>query len=192
MFQCPQGKCISISSICDSVQQCEDGSDELRCPVISRNTFSHGSEQLSCTSYTNDTCNRWSICEYSSRSKESFPHNKICTFERNIYGHALYCNKTGHLQYCESHQCPNMFKCRHSYCIHFHSVCDEIEDCPDGEDEIECNEPRSYCKGLLKCRTDNICVHPTQQCDGIINCLYSEDDESVCSYAPCPHGCQLM
>ena len=78
------------------------------------------------------------LCDVGS--SECFSPNKICTFERDIYGNPVHCSDTQHLRYCASHECPNAFKCRGSYCIPNHMVCDMILDCPDGEDEHDCDE----------------------------------------------------
>ena len=67
-------------------------------------------------------------------------------------------------------------------------VCDQIDDCPDGGDERLCDW--FVCVGLLKCRSDNICVHPVDICDGIVHCLSSGDDESLCDVLPCPDECE--
>ena len=60
---------------------------------------------------------------------------KRCAFERNIQGNPVHCRTTEHLQYCADHQCPDMFKCKASYCIAIHMVCDGVNDCPENEDE---------------------------------------------------------
>ena len=66
-------------------------------------------------------------------------------------------------------------------------LCDGNPDCPDGEDEEACQN--FQCVGLLRCRGDDICVHPTDICDGIVHCLISEDDEKLCHMLPCPETC---
>ena len=66
-------------------------------------------------------------------------------------------------------------------------LCDGNPDCPDGEDEESCND--FQCVGLLRCREDDICVHPTDICDGIIHCLLSADDEHLCHMLTCPEHC---
>ena len=66
-------------------------------------------------------------------------------------------------------------------------LCDGNPDCPDGEDEESCEE--FQCAGLLRCRGDDICVHPTDICDGIIHCLLSADDEDLCDMLTCPEDC---
>ena len=66
-------------------------------------------------------------------------------------------------------------------------LCDGNPDCPDGEDEQACED--FQCVGLLRCRGDDICVHPTDICDGIVHCLMSGDDEKLCHMLPCPKTC---
>ena len=78
------------------------------------------------------------LCDYGS--SECFSADRICTFERVIYGNPVHCSDTEHLRYCASHECPDAFKCDGSYCIPVHMVCDTILDCPDGDDEVGCDE----------------------------------------------------
>ena len=66
-------------------------------------------------------------------------------------------------------------------------VCDGNLDCPDSDDEMFCAD--FNCVGLLRYRHDNICVHPTDICDGIIHCPMSLDDEKFCYMATCPEMC---
>ena len=66
-------------------------------------------------------------------------------------------------------------------------LCDGNPDCPDGEDEKSCD--KFQCAGFLRCRGDDICVHPTDICDGIIDCLLSADDEDLCHMLTCPEHC---
>ena len=66
-------------------------------------------------------------------------------------------------------------------------LCDGNPDCPDGEDEESCGD--FQCAGLLRCRGDDICIHPTDICDGIIHCLLSADDEDLCHMLTCPEHC---
>ena len=66
-------------------------------------------------------------------------------------------------------------------------LCDGNADCPDEEDEQACEN--FHCVGLLRCRGDDICVHPTDICDGIVHCLISGDDEKLCHLLPCPETC---
>ena len=66
-------------------------------------------------------------------------------------------------------------------------LCDGNPDCPDNDDEMFC--AGFNCIGSLRCRHDNICVHPTDICDGIIHCPMSLDDEKFCYMTTCPEMC---
>ena len=66
-------------------------------------------------------------------------------------------------------------------------LCDGTADCPDKVDEKSCVAFR--CPGLLRCRGDQVCVHPSEICDGIVHCLASADDEQSCNIQSCPHQC---
>ena len=134
------------------------------------------------------TCPKsYSLCNHYEN--KCFPSHKRCVFERDMYGEPLHCDDTTHLRFCSYHKCPTHFKCfKSSYCIGLHMVCDGIDDCPDKEDENQCG--RSLVKkGLLKCKDDNVYVHPVHWCDGIVNCLSYHDDEVICQSFICPENC---
>ena len=83
-----------------------------------------------------------------------------------------------------------MFKCKNSYCIPTYLWCDQVEHCPNGEDEEAC--VTQACPGLLRCRHDNVCVHPLNICDGQAQCLLSRDDEKFCDIGTCPKMCKCQ
>ena len=80
-----------------------------------------------------------------------------------------------------------MYKCPMTYCIALYMLCDGVADCPHGDDEEHCD--RNSCPGLLHCKDDNICVHPLNICDGVMECLQSGDDEDLCNMGECPEFC---
>ena len=80
-----------------------------------------------------------------------------------------------------------MFKCLTTYCIPTYLLCDGVHQCPNGEDEQSCDS--FTCAGLLRCRYDNVCVHPSDICDGHQHCLMSGDDERFCNITACPTQC---
>ena len=132
-----------------------------------------------------DTTVSNSLCRY--QDDESYLSSKICMFERDASGDPVHCHNTEHLKFCENHKCPDGYKCLKSYCIAIHMVCDGVKDCPESEDELFCNN--IITKGLLRCRYDDIYVHPRHICDGIVHCIESYDDESVCEVYKCPQYC---
>ena len=126
----------------------------------------------------------FSLCFSTGRT--CYPTHRRCNYVP-YKGFYLYCPGLEHLNLCDSYRYLHMYKCLNDYCIDSHMVCDGIRDCPEGEDESNCEH--FVCAGLLRCRLDDICVHPMDICDGILHCLLSGDDESLCDLLPCPTGC---
>ena len=77
----------------------------------------------------------WALC-ISGETGSCYPNEKICVFERNIFGTPLYCSNTEHLDQCYDHQCPTQFKCE-TFCIPIYMLCDGVSDCPGEEDEAQ-------------------------------------------------------
>ena len=130
----------------DGIVDCDDGSDELiflhdrYVPVVVPDVVVYP-----CPT-------EWTLC--NSYREECVPNYKLCVFERTIFGDPLYCSDTEHLKNCVDHVCPNIYKCHKSYCIPLYMLCDNINDCPDNEDEKSC--PIIKCTGLLKCKGNSI------------------------------------
>ena len=139
--------------------------------------------------------NKWdvTICERgltrcfkgtASHSNDSFPFHSVCLFELTTSTNALkHCSNGDHLHGCTKHQCPSDFKCRLSYCVPHHYVCNGRVDCPGGEDEEDCPK---VCPGLLRCRHDGVCVHPNHVNDMTYDCSLSHDDEMLRRFDECP------
>ena len=177
---------IQLSSLCDSRFDCQDQSDESMCFAYYHSRVLH----IASPAYDEkipESCkmNHRTPCNYIH--SECFDTNKLCIYERHLNAEPLHCPNTEHLQNCYHHQCHSEFKCPNSFCIPFHMVCDEINDCDNGEDEMSCHP--LACPGLMKCRYDNVCVHPLQWCDGKVDCLSSMDDEMFCDQPRCPSEC---
>ena len=185
MFLCLSSESIPLIELCDLVIDCKDGSDEFYCIYVPPRE-----QTIDCSVNCinkGDHCFGWADCAYDQSDSFCYPHDQICSFQRNLLGDQKYCPNTHHLNFCGNHQCPHMYKCPSSYCVPTYVVCDGIADCPNKEDEQDCEH--FVCEGLLKCRLDNICVHPLQQCDGVLHCPMSRDDESVCPHKACPAQC---
>ena len=183
-FKCSDGTMIPASVVNDLIPDCPgtQPKDEVLLHSYWLNTISDTfSSKVQGCSNTSTSC-------IDGFPLKCYPRNKICVFEMDRLANKMkYCRNGGHLSNCLSHVCPSMYKCPQSYCIPFHYVCNGRIDCPQGEDEQKCNT--SSCPGLLKCRHDDVCVHPNAVGDGDADCPISRDDEALLHVVRCPTGC---
>nr|XP_037277762.1 low-density lipoprotein receptor-related protein 4-like isoform X1 [Rhipicephalus microplus] len=72
------------------------------------------------------------------------------------------------------------FQCKDKTCVMASAKCDGIRDCPEGEDEHNCDIVNSTCSDLeVMCPDSSACIKPLSLCDGIYNCR-DRSDESGC------------
>ena len=128
----------------------------------------------------------YSLCQ-SINNSSCYPTAQRCVYQTYRSG-SLFCPGLEHLYHCDDFECPSMYKCPGTYCIPTRMLCDQSPDCPNKEDEQDCHD-KLVCPGLLRCREENICVHPDDVCDGILHCLLSGDDEMFCDVTDCPESC---
>ena len=117
-------------------------------------------------------------------------HYEVCLLTWQEPGELAVCRNGAHLSDCVYHSCPDHYKCKYSYCIPLHAVCNGIKDCPDGEDEQNCLI--LSCPNTLKCKQDNICIHYNYVNDGETNCPAYEDDEATSALTACPASCECI
>ena len=115
---------------------------------------------------------------------------EVCLLTWQEPGELAVCRNGAHLSDCVYYSCPEHYKCKYSYCIPLHAVCNGVRDCSDGEDERDCGI--LSCPNTLKCKQDNMCVHYNYMNDGIINCPAYGDDEATGLMTPCPVYCECV
>ena len=189
-FQCTSGQCVSLSSICDMIDHCNDMSDEINCYFLELPAIAILMAVSSLPRRKEAIDSRcpdgYSLCNVHGGLHCYLTH-KWCVYEK-YNGIALHCPQLEHLYHCEYYNCGStMYKCPNAYCVPTYMVCDMSRDCPNGEDETSCSQ--IVCPGHLKCRGDIMCVHPVHICDGIIQCRMFHDDESYCDVTDCVDGC---
>ena len=90
-------------------------------------------------------CSDWQ--HYSHREKiQSIPLSHLCVYD-NECDQVSFCRNGFHLLKCEYMCCRGQFKCRSSYCVQHHRVCNKVCDCPQCEDESFCR--KISCPGML-------------------------------------------
>ncbi len=100
------------------------------------------------------------------------------------------CRNAAHLKGCMMYSCPSFFKCPSAYCVPLYAVCNGKFDCPNGEDEGNCEN--ISCPGLLLCRHDNVCIHPNDVWSGRVKCPVSMDDKALRYTGACPDMCECL
>ncbi len=100
------------------------------------------------------------------------------------------CRNEAHLRNCELYTCPSFFKCPAAYCIPIYAVCNGRMDCPNGEDENDCQ--KISCPGFLLCRDDKLCVHPNDIWSRNVKCPTSMDDKAFQDIDVCPTHCECL
>ncbi|XP_059153768.1 LDL receptor repeat-containing protein egg-1-like [Physella acuta] len=111
-FPCDGGiVCLPMKTLCDTVENCEDGSDErLNCPT----NCSHAN-QFKCTS-----------------GNECKPIDYVCDGIND-------CTDGSDEQNCEKFVCPDgEIKCDNHRCIAATWICDRYNDCGNNWDETGC------------------------------------------------------
>ena len=185
-FRCLSGDCVPFTLRCNGFTECFDASDELSCLYLDQLIPVDSGLYLINVNHT--ACPDGYFKCNTSDSTDCYPAHKWCKYEAHDFPNKVQCPYLEHLSYCETYECPSMYKCMKSYCIPLHLVCDGKADCPSEEDEhYFCKD--MTCLGMLKCRGDHVCVHPEYLCDGIVHCVESKDDEMLCMDLACPEQC---
>ncbi len=150
--------------------------------VLSGGSLYYFNETHLCTHQEETTC-------LKNFLGECFPRHRHCVFEPFSMG-TQGCRDGAHLRSCYLHSCPNFFKCHNDYCLPFHLICNGVPDCPNGEDEEECE--RMSCLGFLLCSSEQICVHSHDLWTGRTICYRSQDDQALVGARNCPDQCECL
>ncbi|XP_069938272.1 basement membrane-specific heparan sulfate proteoglycan core protein isoform X44 [Cherax quadricarinatus] len=154
-WQCKNKYCIQESQRCDRVIQCSDYSDEENCPA--------------CDPLTEWQCDygqcidRRLRCDGKQDCLTDSSDERMCLTQRPT---------------CASSE----FTCRDGSCITISARCNNLIDCPDYSDELEC--PPHMCSPPESFLCSNgYCIRADQRCDGTTDCQDTSDEKD------CPPLC---
>ena len=129
-------------------------------------TFGEVYVTLSCAGYCEDSmCPLQKKIQYNSCPQQH--KNRIYTVANNSF--LSFVTKRGNNSYKNDY-----FRCDNGVCLNYDQVCNVVDDCGDGSDEI-------LCTNVFLCDSKDQLVPITEKCNGNIDCLdFSDECNSHC------------
>jgi len=201
-FRCHNGHCIFKTWQCDGDTDCVDQSDEENCDVESgRNS----TDLLPQPNFPRGDCNEWM---FKCKSEQCVPYWWKCDGVEDCSdgsdedgcgkNHEVVNNTNPEPVSPPVLGCPSSkFQCHNGDCIWAAWICDQENDCVEGEDEEEeiCKDKVKCGPGHFECELSGGCVGLEKVCDGSVDCDDGSDETRCAINEPfipigedCPEG----
>nr|CAI5865438.1 unnamed protein product [Callosobruchus analis] len=190
-FSCgpPTNRCIYSTWVCDGDKDCPDGRDEVNCTTPVQP--SAGQPAVPPFEARNGTCQDWmfkckngrcipfwwrcdGVNDCGDDSDEGDCQEPLIPTVVDNGADTTTTVSPGTHQICGH----NQYSCENGRCIYAAWRCDGMYDCPNGEDEMNCNGYNNCTNGQFRCRMDGSCIPLSAVCNGIRNCPDSSDESS--------------
>ena len=152
-------QCVQASDVCDLKEQCVDGSDEHRCPLLQLKETNSKKFPVMINFQQSGDITKTHLRPDRNDSDVSCPDTHFwCPEKDYCLPVFVRCNGVydcpGHEDEagCDLYTCPGFYRCRASkVCVHVTSVCDGWPMCPHRDDELSCGQQcpqQCICHGL--------------------------------------------
>ncbi|XP_041362016.1 G-protein coupled receptor GRL101-like [Gigantopelta aegis] len=172
-FACHNNQCIEFANVCDNVCDCVTCEDEINCGPVTKcepGKHYHCREHDRCIK-SQYLCDNTNNCLNTKSGADEY-------FCWNISNGCRDFRNNGRTS-------EEYIVCPEGRCLPASLRCDHINDCLNGEDELNCDFPPCEA-GEYRC-DNHQCIPHVQRCDGNMDC-HDRSDEVSCEHHQCREG----